>query len=34
VEDKVAALIKKAENTAVGIRCADDVTPSIPKSWH
>jgi hypothetical protein len=24
----------KSENTAVGIRCADHVTPSICKSWH
>jgi hypothetical protein len=22
------------KNTAVGIRCADHATPSIPKSWH
>jgi hypothetical protein len=31
---KVAAPVQKAENTAVGINCADHVAPSIRKSWH
>jgi hypothetical protein len=31
---KVAAPVYKAENTAVGIRHADHVAPSICKSWH
>jgi hypothetical protein len=26
--------VKKNENTAVGIRHADHVAPSIRKSWH
>jgi hypothetical protein len=26
--------VEKAENTAVGIRHADHVAPSIRKSWH
>jgi hypothetical protein len=26
--------VKKAELTAMGIRCADHATPSIRKSWH
>jgi hypothetical protein len=31
LEEKVAAPVKKAENTAVGIRHADHVAPSIRK---
>jgi hypothetical protein len=31
---KVAAPVYKTENTAVGIRNADHVAPSIRKSWH
>jgi hypothetical protein len=31
LDRKVAALVKKIENTAVGIRHADHVTPSIRK---
>jgi hypothetical protein len=34
LEEKVAASVWKAENTAVGIRHADHVTPYIRKSWH
>jgi hypothetical protein len=30
---KVAALVYKTENTAVGIRHTDHVAPSIRKSW-
>jgi hypothetical protein len=26
--------VYKAEDTTVGIRCADHATPSIRKSWH
>jgi hypothetical protein len=31
---KVAAPVYKAENTALGIRHADHVAPSIRKSWY
>jgi hypothetical protein len=31
---KVAAPVYKTENTAVGIRHADQVAPSIRKSWQ
>jgi hypothetical protein len=31
---KVAAPVKKTENTALGIRHADHVAPSIRKSWQ
>jgi hypothetical protein len=31
---KVAASVYKTENTAVGIRHADHVAPSIRKSWQ
>jgi hypothetical protein len=31
---KVAAPVKKTDNTAVGIRHADHVAPSIRKSWQ
>jgi hypothetical protein len=31
---KVAAPVYKTENTAVGIRHADHVAPSIRKSWQ
>jgi hypothetical protein len=34
LERKVAAPVKKTENTAVGIRHADHVAPSVRKSWH
>jgi hypothetical protein len=34
LEEKVAALVYKADNTAMGIRCADHASPSIHKSWH
>jgi hypothetical protein len=34
LEEKEAALVIKSENTAVGIRYADHVAPSIRKSWH
>jgi hypothetical protein len=34
LEEIVAAPVYKTENTALGIRCADHVTPSIRKSWH
>jgi hypothetical protein len=30
----VAAPVQETENTAVGIRHADHVAPSIRKSWH
>jgi hypothetical protein len=33
LDRKVAAPVKKTENTAVGIRHADHVAPSIRKSW-
>jgi hypothetical protein len=31
---KVVALVYKTENTAIGIRHADHVAPSIRKSWQ
>jgi hypothetical protein len=31
LDRKVAALVYKAENTSVGIRCVDQATPSIRK---
>jgi hypothetical protein len=34
LDRKVAAPVWKAENTAVGIRHADHVAPSIRKSWQ
>jgi hypothetical protein len=34
LDRKVAALVYKTENTAVGIRHADHVAPSIRKSWQ
>jgi hypothetical protein len=34
LERKVAAPVYKTDNTAVGIRHADHVAPSIRKSWH
>jgi hypothetical protein len=34
LDRKVAAPVKKTENTAVGIRYADHVAPSIRKSWQ
>jgi hypothetical protein len=34
LDRKVAAPVEKTENTAVGIRHADHVAPSIRKSWH
>jgi hypothetical protein len=34
LDRKVAAPVQKTENTAVGIRHADHVTPSIRKSWQ
>jgi hypothetical protein len=34
LDRKVAAPAYKTENTAVGIRHADHVTPSIRKSWQ
>jgi hypothetical protein len=34
LDRKVAAPVKKNENTAVGIRHADHVAPSIRKSWQ
>jgi hypothetical protein len=34
LERKVAAPVYKTENTAVLIRHADHVAPSIRKSWH
>jgi hypothetical protein len=34
IDRKVAATIQKTENTAVGIRHADHVAPSIRKSWQ
>jgi hypothetical protein len=33
-DGKVAAPVQKTENTAVGIRHADHVAPSIPTSWQ
>jgi hypothetical protein len=34
LDRKVAAAVYKTENTAVGIRHADHVAPSIRKSWQ
>jgi hypothetical protein len=34
LDRKVAAPVYKTENTAVGIRHADQVAPSIRKSWQ
>jgi hypothetical protein len=34
LDRKVAAPIQRTENTAVGIRYADHVAPSIRKSWQ
>jgi hypothetical protein len=34
LDKKVAAPVYKTENTAVGIRHADHVTPFIRKSWQ
>jgi hypothetical protein len=34
LERKVAVTVQKTKNTAVGIRHADHVAPSIRKSWH
>jgi hypothetical protein len=34
LDRKVAAAVKKTENTAVGIRPVDHVAPSIRKSWQ
>jgi hypothetical protein len=34
LDRKVAAPVKKTDNTAVGIRHADHVAPSIRKSWQ
>jgi hypothetical protein len=34
LERKVAAPVQKTENTAIGIRHADHMTPSILKSQH
>jgi hypothetical protein len=34
LDRKVAAPVEKTENTAVGIRHADHVAPSIHKSWQ
>jgi hypothetical protein len=34
LDRKVAAPVYKTENTAVGIRHADHVSPSIRKSWQ
>jgi hypothetical protein len=34
LEEIIAALVKKTENTTGGIRCADHATPSIRKSWY
>jgi hypothetical protein len=34
LDRKVAAPVKKIENTAVGIRHADHVAPFIRKSWQ
>jgi uncharacterized phosphosugar-binding protein len=32
--NKLEAPVYKSENTAVGIRHADHVSPSLRKSWH
>jgi hypothetical protein len=34
LDRKVAALVQKTKNTAVGIRHVDHVAPSIRKSWQ
>jgi hypothetical protein len=34
LDRQVAAPVQKTENTAVGIRHADDLAPSISKSWQ
>jgi hypothetical protein len=34
LKEKVAVLVKKIEITAVGIRDADHVAPSVRKSWY
>jgi hypothetical protein len=34
LKEKVAAPVKKVEDTAIGIRHADDATPSLRKTWH
>jgi hypothetical protein len=34
LDRKVAAPVQKTENTAVGIRDADHVAPSVSKGWH
>jgi hypothetical protein len=34
LKEKVAAAVYKSENTAVEIRHADHVAPSIRKRWH
>jgi hypothetical protein len=34
LDRKIAAPVQKTETTAVGIRHADQVAPSICKSWH
>jgi hypothetical protein len=34
LDRKVAAPVQKTENTAVGIRHADHIAPSIRKSWQ
>jgi hypothetical protein len=34
LDRKVVAPVKKTENTAIGIRQADHVAPSIRRSWH
>jgi hypothetical protein len=34
LEEKIAAPVYKAKNTAVGICYADLVAPSVRKSWH
>jgi glutamate synthase domain-containing protein 2 len=34
LKEKVAAAAYKVENTAVGVRHADHLAPSIRKSWH
>jgi hypothetical protein len=34
LKEKVAAAVLKADNTAVGIRHADHVAPSIRKRWY
>jgi hypothetical protein len=34
MKEKVAAPVYEAKDTAVGIRHADHMAPSIGKSWH